>query len=163
MPRGAKRAQSFTATRGETYSDLHAQKKKSRVRGRLMIQPNRRGNLSRDRILQIRRHQESRLVEAVARRSGDQIAISAARRMRWIGRFGHDRCSYCGKTLEFRSDSLRVRCATGYKPDPLEAQIDHIVPRAKGGNDDPANLTPACRTCNTSKGAKDVEDFVWGL
>lgn len=31
--------------------------------------------------------------------------------------------------------------------------IDHIVPVAWGGSDHPANLKPACRSCNSSKGA----------
>lgn len=32
---------------------------------------------------------------------------------------------------------------------------DHVVPRSKGGDDDPANLRPACRKCNTARGNDD--------
>ncbi|GIG69725.1 HNH endonuclease [Phytomonospora endophytica] len=31
--------------------------------------------------------------------------------------------------------------------------VDHIIPRAHGGTDDPANLRAACSTCNTKSGA----------
>jgi len=50
-------------------------------------------------------------------------------------------CAYCG--------------AVGV---PLE--MDHIVPRSRGGADHPDNLTPACKPCNTSKGAKMLDEWV---
>jgi 5-methylcytosine-specific restriction endonuclease McrA len=31
--------------------------------------------------------------------------------------------------------------------------IDHIIPVAAGGTDDPANLQVLCRRCNSAKGA----------
>ena len=34
--------------------------------------------------------------------------------------------------------------------------LDHLVPRLAGGPDDANNLIPACRSCNSSKGARDV-------
>lgn len=50
-----------------------------------------------------------------------------------IARDGH-RCRYCGAT-----DDLT---------------IDHLIPRCRGGNDKPSNLVVACRSCNSSKGAR---------
>ena len=50
------------------------------------------------------------------------------------------RCAYCG-----RSDV------------PLE--IDHIVPRSRGGTDRVSNLTLACRECNQKKGNKTAAEF----
>ena len=44
------------------------------------------------------------------------------------------------------------RCAECLSPDELE--IDHIVPVAKGGTDDDANLQVLCRPCNSRKGAR---------
>lgn len=35
--------------------------------------------------------------------------------------------------------------------------IDHIVARAKGGNNDRSNLRVLCTTCNTEKGVKPAE------
>jgi len=53
-----------------------------------------------------------------------------------------DRCAYCG--------------------DPLsgEGEIDHRTPVSQGGNNSPANLTLACRTCNRDKHGKTAEEFI---
>lgn len=40
--------------------------------------------------------------------------------------------------------------------------IDHIVPVLWGGADHPANLKPAHRSCNSSKGAERPENARWG-
>ncbi len=32
-------------------------------------------------------------------------------------------------------------------------EVDHLIPIARGGTDDPANLVAACRSCNARKGA----------
>lgn len=44
------------------------------------------------------------------------------------------RCAYCGK-------------------ENVPLQIDHVVPRSKGGTDRISNLTLACRECNEAKGS----------
>jgi 5-methylcytosine-specific restriction endonuclease McrA len=36
---------------------------------------------------------------------------------------------------------------------------DHIIPVSKGGPDIPANIVPACKTCNSSKQDRDI--FEW--
>jgi len=51
------------------------------------------------------------------------------------------KCSYCGK-----------------ENNPL--QIEHIVPRAKGGSNRVSNLCLACEKCNRAKGTKDIKDFL---
>ncbi|HLZ58159.1 MAG TPA: RNA-guided endonuclease IscB [Ktedonosporobacter sp.] len=50
-------------------------------------------------------------------------------------------CAYCGK---------RNR--------PL--QIEHMVPRAKGGSGRESNLTLSCEPCNKKKGTQDLKDFL---
>ncbi len=39
-------------------------------------------------------------------------------------------------------------------------QIEHIIPKAKGGSNRVSNLTLACERCNQKKGAKPVEEFL---
>jgi len=50
-------------------------------------------------------------------------------------------CAYCGKQN-------------------LPLQIEHIVPRAKGGTDRASNLTLSCEVCNQAKGSQDVGEFL---
>lgn len=56
------------------------------------------------------------------------------------GKFGGS-CAYCGLTLE---DKFHV---------------DHVVPFAKGGPDDPINLFPTCASCNSMKSDCDLHSF----
>lgn len=37
--------------------------------------------------------------------------------------------------------------------------LDHVIPRSRGGQDQPGNLVPACRPCNSSKGARTPEEW----
>ena len=37
--------------------------------------------------------------------------------------------------------------------------VDHIIPVAKGGTDDPENLVAACRRCNFSKQDKMPDEY----
>ena len=39
------------------------------------------------------------------------------------------------------------------------SDTDHLIPRLRGGPEDADNHVPACRSCNSSKGSKDV--FTW--
>ena len=39
-------------------------------------------------------------------------------------------------------------------------QVEHIVPKARGGSDRISNLCLACGPCNTAKGARDVREFL---
>jgi hypothetical protein len=50
-------------------------------------------------------------------------------------------CAYCGKQN-------------------VPLQIEHIVPRAKGGSDRISNLTLACENCNRAKGKEDLAVFL---
>nr|DAX81628.1 MAG TPA: RRXRR protein [Bacteriophage sp.] len=48
------------------------------------------------------------------------------------------KCSYCGAPAQ---------------------EIDHIVPRAKGGTNSTHNLTPVCRSCNEKKSNLSLKEF----
>ena len=50
-------------------------------------------------------------------------------------------CQYCGKTPVLR-----------------ELNIDHVLPRSRGGQDTWENLVTACRVCNLKKGWKTPEE-----
>ena len=53
------------------------------------------------------------------------------------------RCAYCGA-------------------ENVPFQIDHVVPRSRGGSDRASNLTLACGPCNQAKGNAAVADFLAG-
>jgi hypothetical protein len=51
-------------------------------------------------------------------------------------------CYYCGEN------------------DPNKIGADHIIPINKGGEDYGDNLVPCCRSCNSSKGCKDMLEWM---
>lgn len=55
-------------------------------------------------------------------------------------------------------DAWDGACAyCGCKPE--KVTLDHVIPKAKGGTTDRANLVPACARCNVSKNHCDVWDW----
>jgi 5-methylcytosine-specific restriction endonuclease McrA len=52
------------------------------------------------------------------------------------------KCIHCGSALLVRPDGEPIGHAT----------LEHIVPKAHGGTDDPSNLAIACASCNHAKG-----------
>ena len=63
-------------------------------------------------------------------------------------------------SLEFRvlCDAYENVCV--YCGEKASLGPDHIIPLAKGGNNNIENILPACRSCNCSKGMRDFEEFV---
>jgi 5-methylcytosine-specific restriction endonuclease McrA len=59
---------------------------------------------------------------------------------------------------EYVLEKWQRRCAyCGAKDVPL--QIEHIVPKARGGSDRVSNLTLACESCNQRKGSQTAGEF----
>jgi len=59
---------------------------------------------------------------------------------------------------EYLLDKWGRKCAyCGKKAIPLE--VEHIVPKSRGGTDRVSNLTISCRKCNLKKGDKTAKEF----
>lgn len=64
------------------------------------------------------------------------------------------KCWYCGcelKTYEVR-DQWHQDVRDRYS-------IDHLTPKGQGGSGAIDNLVPCCRSCNSAKGGKSVEEY----
>lgn len=63
------------------------------------------------------------------------------------------------KRLRFeilRRDNHQCRYCGGTAPE-VKLQVDHVVPTALGGSDDPTNLVAACVDCNAGKSASSPD------
>lgn len=61
------------------------------------------------------------------------MAVSRRLRFEVLKRDGHA-CRYCGETAPT-----------------VKLTVDHVIPKALGGPDDPSNLVTACQPCNAGK------------
>ena len=52
------------------------------------------------------------------------------------------KCGYCGCSLKESG-----------------VHLDHMTPKARGGDNSLENLMPSCPSCNGSKGSKTVDEF----
>lgn len=59
---------------------------------------------------------------------------------RVLARTGDSSCRSCGSTEDLT--------------------VDHILPRSRGGGNERENLQALCRTCNSSKGARTMEEWL---
>lgn len=60
---------------------------------------------------------------------------------------------------EFLLEKFNRTCVyCGAKGVPL--QVEHVIPKARGGSDRVSNLTLACAACNQAKGAQSIEEFL---
>lgn len=58
------------------------------------------------------------------------------------------RCCWCG--CDTVPEKGRANSAT----------IEHVIPRSKGGSDDPANYAMSCNGCNQARRNLDAEEFI---
>ncbi len=78
-------------------------------------------------------------------RSGGTFSRSADRAVRTSG-VGKS-CPQCGTKM-----TKSQRSVTGRKKDMRQAELDHIIPKSRGGNNSPANRQTICARCNNKKG-----------
>jgi len=62
---------------------------------------------------------------------------------------------------EYLLEKWQRKCAYCQKEN-VPLQIEHIVPKAKGGTNRISNLCLACAQCNQKKGTKTIEEFLKG-
>ena len=55
--------------------------------------------------------------------------------------------------LIVRQRALCALCGNLLPEDPADIHVDHVVPVARGGTNEPENLQAACAACNRRKGA----------
>ena len=79
---------------------------------------------------------------------GRSISKSKRRRIYEKSNF---RCNYCGVETT-KHDG---------KHSPTHAVIDHIVPKSRGGGNEDDNLQLLCSTCNSRKGTKTMDEFIY--
>ena len=63
------------------------------------------------------------------------------------------------ETREYLLEKWGRKCAY-CNAENVPLQVEHIVPRARGGTNRISNLTLACERCNRTKGARPVEEFL---
>jgi len=52
------------------------------------------------------------------------------------------------------------RTVTTLRAKNVPLQVEHMIPRARGGSSRISNLCLACEPCNTKKGARDIREFL---
>lgn len=57
-----------------------------------------------------------------------------------------------------RRDGFTCRYCGGKAPD-VELTVDHVIPQALGGSNDPSNLVAACSKCNGGKGSTSPDEI----
>jgi len=91
-----------------------------------------------ERSKQWARNNKTKRVIIRQRRKAREYALPAtltAEQWAQTKEYFNNRCAYCGRKLELTQE--------------------HIIPVAKGGHYSRENIIPACKTCNSSKRAKD--------
>src|SRR5574342_210705 len=73
----------------------------------------------------------------------------------WVYDRTHGYCTYCGEKIHFVNHGELWRVGSW--------EMDHLVPRVRGGSDEPANLVPACVGCNRSKKGMTGWEFMYFL
>ena len=85
------------------------------------------------------------------------MSISASVRRRLIERQGGQCAGGCGRDLKalLAAPLLRKYLPRGRSP----VEVDHVVPQAQGGDDEPSNLQALCGWCHDDKTTAEREDW----
>lgn len=83
-----------------------------------------------------------------ARKAAESYKITQRDHRRLLERYRHA-CAYC-----------EVKLAPWGRAFPNSLQWDHVIPLSKGGTNSVGNILPTCRTCNRSKSARFLSDWL---
>lgn len=100
-------------------------------------------------------------VEELAVLCEEKLAEYVARRGARIWQHRKASAGYISGTLRYEVlRRARFRCELcGVSADVRALEVDHILPRSRGGSDDPSNLQALCYSCNAMKRDRDDTDF----
>src|SRR6266581_4378477 len=154
------------SSRRELRSSHGARNKPRTGRRGIVISFARRGNASlvQGFVMEIASIQKSLATKAFSqpitmgkarRYEGEPDARKRARPVRWRGKVP----SPDGDVLIPLSYQWERKCTYCCKEN-IPLQIEHIVPRAKGGSNRVSNLCLSCEKCNLAKGTKDIKNFL---
>jgi 5-methylcytosine-specific restriction endonuclease McrA len=107
------------------------------------------------------------LAESDRGRAKVKRGLSAKKRFEVLKRDNFT-CRYCGRSVSSEDlpvlkesddpalDELMVQMKLAKYEVILE--VDHVIPRSRGGGDDMDNLVTACKDCNRGKGARPLAE-----
>ncbi len=75
-----------------------------------------------------------------------------------LGKIPKYNCAENRRYLYGQQGGYCTACGTHFEP--RHFQVDHIIPRANGGNDHISNLQLLCGSCNAHKGTKSHEELI---
>ena len=81
---------------------------------------------------------------------------SVIRLRRYVQIYQRMRTIRCSRKNIFSRDNFRCQYCN-IKVKGIDATVDHVIPRSKGGASSWNNLVTACRKCNIKKGSKKPE------
>jgi 5-methylcytosine-specific restriction endonuclease McrA len=78
-------------------------------------------------------------------------------RVQWSSRPNRESLSKRNRALR---DFIHARDgACVYCDSKSNLQVDHLIPRSRGGTDDPKWIVSACKSCNCSRQAKSLHEW----
>lgn len=86
----------------------------------------------------------------------EQLEIEAAEEERARTRYQEERI----ERLRRVASGGPLACVHCSADDISALEVDHIIPRSRGGANRPDNLQSLCRTCNQKKGRKTMEEWL---
>ena len=104
---------------------------------------------------------DDKQVEYLIELCGAKLDEYKAKRGKRIWQHRKASAGYTSGTLRYEVlKRARFRCALcGVSADLRALEVDHIVPRSRGGTDNPDNLQALCYRCNAMKRDRDDTDF----